>query len=117
MGTVVDDARCLRVVLNGVDTARFAPGTGRAAARSELGLDDATPILGTVGRFDAGRRYDLMIEAFAALRATWRSAPAPVLVMAGEGPAGAGPAALGEAQHLEGAVRLLGWRGQIEGLL
>ena len=117
MGTVVADARRLRVVLNGVDTARFAPGTGRAAARRELGLDDATPILGSVGRFDAVKRYDLMIEAFAALRATWRSAPAPVLVMVGEGPEGAGLAALVEAHHLQGAVRLLGWRDQIEGLL
>src|SRR5207248_6618022 len=118
MGTVVADTQRLRVVLNGVDTARFTPRTDRVAARRELGLDDdATPILGSVGRFDAVKRYDLMIEAFASFRAAWHAAPAPVLVMVGEGPEAARLAALVEAHRLQGAVRLLGWHDQVERLL
>ena len=117
MGTVVADARRLRVVLNGVDTERFTPRPGRAAVRGELGLDDVTPVLGSVGRFDAVKRYDLMIEAFAGLRATWRTAPAPRLILVGEGPEGARLAALVERHHLQGAVSLLGWRDDIERLV
>src|SRR2546430_2655849 len=58
-----------------------------------------------------------MIEAFACLRAAWRDGPAPVLVMMGEGPEGARLAALVETHHLQGAVRLFGWRDDVERLL
>src|SRR5438105_12530805 len=58
-----------------------------------------------------------MIEAFACFRAAWRDGPAPVLVMMGEGPEGARLAALVETHHLQGAVRLFGWRDDVERLL
>jgi len=115
--TGVAEARRLRVVPNGVDTERFGPRPGGASVRRELALDDVTPIIGSVGRFDAVKRYDLMIEAFACLRAAWRDGPAPVLVMMGEGPEGARLAALVETHHLQGAVRLFGWRDDVERLL
>jgi len=115
--TVVADPRRLRVVLNGVDTERFGPGADGTRIRGELGLDDATPLIGSVGRFDAVKRYDLMIEAFAHVRAAWRAAAAPVLVIVGEGPEAARLTALVEAYRLQSAVRFLGWRDDIARLL
>src|SRR5205823_6190766 len=114
---VVADARCLRVVPNGVDAERFRPRPDDGGLRRELGLDPGTPTIGSVGRFDAVKAYDLMIEAFALLRARWRRAPAPALILAGEGPESGRLAALVEAQRLHGAIRFLGWRDDIERLL
>ena len=116
---VVANARRLRVVPNGVDTERFRPRPDDVGGglRRELGLDPATPTIGSVGRFDAVKGYDVMVEAFARLRARWRGKPAPTLVLAGDGPESGRLAALVEAHQLRDAVRFLGWRDDIERLL
>jgi glycosyltransferase involved in cell wall biosynthesis len=51
--TIGYDRAKLRVVPNGFDTDRFRPDpSARARIRSELGWDDATPVVGLVARFD-----------------------------------------------------------------
>jgi len=116
---VVADRRRLRVVPNGVDAERFRPRPDDGGLRRELGLDPAAPIIGSVGRFDAVKGYDLMVEAFARLRADWPGAPPapPTLVLAGEGPEGGRLTALVQARRLEDTVRFVGWRDDIERLL
>jgi len=114
---VVADRRRLRVVPNGVDAERFRPRLDDGGLRRELGLDPAAPIIGSVGRFDAVKGYDLMVEAFARLRSGWRGAPPATLVLAGEGPESGRLTALVEARQLRDAVRFLGWRDDIERLL
>lgn len=112
----------LRVVRNGVEITAFdstaMPERGRRL-RHALGVLDDRPIIGSIGRLDWIKGYDLMIAAFAAVRARWPERPAPVLVIAGDGP---------ERARLEHAVRmlpsdigsdvhLLGWRTDVHDLL
>jgi glycosyltransferase involved in cell wall biosynthesis len=112
---IVRDRGRLRVVANGVDVERHAPRPDDGAVRRELGLSADTPILGSIGRLDPIKGYDVMLEALARCRHGWTGGPAPVLVIAGDGPQ------RGEleqrARALGGAVRLLGWRTDVLALL
>jgi glycosyltransferase involved in cell wall biosynthesis len=105
------DRKRIQTILNGVDTDQFTsrPDSGRLRAQLDIPAD--APIIGSLGRFDPVKRYDLMIEAFHRLRSTWSEAdgPAPYLVIAGEGPdAPALHRALSATPHAH-AVRLPGW--------
>jgi glycosyltransferase involved in cell wall biosynthesis len=63
---VVEALGCVRpkVVLNGVDTARFVPGN-RAAARRALGLPQDMPIVGVAARLEPVKGVDVAIGALA----------------------------------------------------
>ena len=76
-------ARLLRLVPNGVDTARFraaAPGV-REEVRRSLGVGDEFMWL-AVGRFEVAKDYPTMVRAFAIVRAT---EPRANLVLVGRG--------------------------------
>lgn len=97
----------IRVVVNGIDTRRFRP-------RSVNG--SRAPVIGSIGRLDAIKAYDVMLQAFAQLRADWSAdagAP-PSLVVVGDGPEHARLAALIEQLGLRDAARLAGWRQDVE---
>jgi glycosyltransferase involved in cell wall biosynthesis len=55
------------VVVNGVDTARFTPGS-KAEARTETGLPPDGLVLGLVGRYGEFKRHLELIEAFERLQ-------------------------------------------------
>lgn len=106
----------IRVIVNGVDTDRYRPRHANGALRAEFGLEARTPVIGSIGRLDAIKAYDLMIEAFATLRATWNEEPKPVLLLVGDGPEGGRLAALIERHGLQDAARLTGWRKDVDRL-
>lgn len=107
----------IRVVVNGVDTERYRPDhAANGALRAELGLEADAPVIGSIGRLDAIKAYDIMIQAFATLRASWSGQPKPVLVVAGDGPEAGRLRALIERHGLQDAARLTGWRKDVEGL-
>ena len=112
--TVVPDPSRIRVVVNGVDTHRFRPRRVNGSLREELGLPAGAPVIGSVGRLNPIKAYDVMIEAFAALRATWSDGPAPTMVLVGDGPDRPRLAALIERYGLRDAARLAGWRRDVE---
>jgi glycosyltransferase involved in cell wall biosynthesis len=114
--TLVGDPSRIRVVVNGVDTRRFRPRPVNGTVRAELGVPPAVPIIGSVGRLDPIKAYDVMLEAFVLLRAQWAQRPAPALVLVGDGPERARLAALIEHYGLQGAVHLAGWRKDVEDL-
>ncbi len=58
------------VLYNGVDAERFAPGGDRAATRAALGLSAEACVIGTVGRLDPIKNYEMLLEAVARLRHT-----------------------------------------------
>lgn len=59
-----------RLILNGVDTARFTPeGEGRARLRGELGIPADALVLGAVGHLRPVKRYDRLLRAAAGLEA------------------------------------------------
>lgn len=108
----------IRVILNGVDTTRFRPRPDDGGLRASLGLAPDTPIVGSIGRFEWDKGYDVVVEAFARLRVSWQApGPAPVLVLAGEGSERPDLERRIARHGLEGAVHLLGWRDDAETLL
>lgn len=111
---VVSDASRLVTIVNGVDTDLWRPARSDAGAlRRELGLDADVPILGSIGRLQPIKGYDVMVDAYARLRAGWRGAgPTPALVVGGDGPDRASLQEAGDRLGLDGLF-LLGWRDDI----
>jgi glycosyltransferase involved in cell wall biosynthesis len=109
----------LHLLGNGIDLERFAPGPKARAARlrirAELGVDDATVVVGAVGRLVWEKGYG---ELFAAAEQLRRRCPQVTVVVAGpsepEKADGIGPAALAAAE--ESGVRFLGHRSDVEDL-
>jgi glycosyltransferase involved in cell wall biosynthesis len=114
--SIVPDSRRIRVVRNGVDTERYRPCPDRGVLRGELGLPAETPIVGSIGRLEYIKGYDVMIEALSLLRASWHAGPAPVVVVGGDGSERARVQALAERHGVDAVVHLLGWRDDIENL-
>ena len=106
----------IRVVPNGVDVDLFRPLADGGELRRELGLAPGTPIIGSIGRLEPVKGYDVMVDAFASLRNRWSGTPGPVLVLAGDGSerhALISRAAMFGVAH---DVRFLGWRDDIHHL-
>ena len=74
---------CITVVNNGIDHRFFTrDASARSSTRTRLGLSGEAIVLGSVGRLEIEKRFDLLIDAFAAFHARHSSA---ALVIAGEG--------------------------------
>jgi glycosyltransferase involved in cell wall biosynthesis len=73
-------------IRNGIDAAKCAPEVDRAAARKQFGLPTAEGalIVGGVGRLDAVKGFDVLLDAVALLAADH---PNLTLALAGDGPA------------------------------
>jgi len=114
--TLIPRPSRIRVVVNGIDTRRFRPQSVNGSLRRELGVPPHAPIIGSIGRFDPIKGYDVMLQAFALLRVGWKDdqgAP-PMLLLVGDGPERAHLAALIERLGLRNAARLVGWRRDVE---
>jgi len=106
----------LLAVPNGIRLERFQPADAgaRAALAAELGWPADSRIIGTVGRLQPVKNQQVLLRAFAQLRATL---PQAVLAVVGDGSLReplerlAGELALGDA------VRFLGDRGDVPRLL
>jgi teichuronic acid biosynthesis glycosyltransferase TuaC len=90
----------IQVLRNGVDLDLFAP-RDRAAARRELGLEAAGPVLLSVGWLAPQKGFDLVIRAAAAL-------PDTLLIIVGEAAEKAVLQRLARKLHVDGRVRFLG---------
>ena len=72
------------VLLNGVDTDRFAPGDVQTARRQLNGLPESALVVGIVGRFGLYKRHAVLIEAFTTVAR--RFPQVHLLVVGGGGP-------------------------------
>lgn len=59
------DTPAPEVILNGIDTHRFAPGAHSMALRRAMQVDTSTPVIGHVGRLAPVKNHRLLLEAFA----------------------------------------------------
>lgn len=109
--TVVRGRAPIQVIPNGVDTERYHPMRDTGRIRTELGIPAETPIIGSIGRLEEIKGYDVMISAFAEFQAIAdHSGPAPHLVIAGDGAERGRLQAIAERLGVGGWVHLLGWR-------
>lgn len=104
--------RKILVIPNGVDTGSYRPRPDTRRLRAELGLAADTPIIGSIGRLEPIKGYDIMIDAFSRLRARPNYQGA-VLVIAGEGSERDALENLVRARGLERSVYLIGWRDDV----
>jgi glycosyltransferase involved in cell wall biosynthesis len=112
---VVAHPERIRVIINGVDTDELRPG-GAPDLRAELGLPAEAPVIGSIGRIEPIKGYDVMVEAFAALAR--RGAPAGTrLVVAGDGAQRELLEARVRELGLDTAVHFVGWRQDVGSLL
>jgi glycosyltransferase involved in cell wall biosynthesis len=102
-------------VRNGVDTARYTPSAREGGAlRNELGVADDRPIIGSVGRLETVKGYEITIAAFGELMATWTDGPLPALVLIGDGSQRQALEHAAAAVNATPHVHFLGWRSDIE---
>jgi glycosyltransferase involved in cell wall biosynthesis len=106
----------LRVVRNAVDVELFRPRPDTGAIRKELDLSAEVPIVGSIGRLEHIKGYDLMVLAFAELQAIDGVKPSPVLVLAGDGSERPRLEALAKKLRIARSVRFLGWRDDVHDL-
>jgi len=101
-------------VVNGIDhlACRRRPGR-REAVRAALGLGPDSIVIGGVGRLAPEKRFDLLVEALAALVP---EQPHLNLLIAGEGPSKSDIEALARRLGVEGRVHLLGQRADVTDL-
>jgi glycosyltransferase involved in cell wall biosynthesis len=100
---------------NGIDTEAHRPRTDNGALRRELGIASDTPIVGSIGRLESIKAYELMVEAFARFVDTDVGRTA-ALVIGGEGRSRQSIEQTIERHGLRGRVHLLGWRNDISDL-
>jgi glycosyltransferase involved in cell wall biosynthesis len=99
------------VVLNGIDNRRFhRNSTLRVSARHELGLSDDEIAIGSVGRLEPQKRFDLLIRAIGDLRG---KRPNIRLLIAGDGSLAAGLQQQVRDLGLDAVCQLIGQCGDV----
>ena len=101
-------------VLNAIDPEAFNRDRDRQGAmRKALGLPEGALTIGAVGRLEPQKRFDLLIDAVATLRAEF---PELRLIIAGDGSLRSALASRVNARGLRDACQLLGHRSDIADL-
>jgi glycosyltransferase involved in cell wall biosynthesis len=105
------------VIHNGVDTQRFRPRADAGRIRAEIGLTAGSTVIGSIGRLEPVKGYDVVLRAFGALPLAWRQGRDAALVIAGDGSERGRLQALAQELRIDDRVFLLGWRDDAEDLL
>jgi glycosyltransferase involved in cell wall biosynthesis len=113
---VVSDPRRVLVIPNGIVTGQFAKKGDRRRLRGELGLDEDHLVIGSIGRLQPVKGYDVMLEALALLRRRWPDGHRVLLVLAGDGSQRTALEAQAARLGITDSVRLLGWRDDVHEL-
>jgi glycosyltransferase involved in cell wall biosynthesis len=103
----------IHVVRNGVDLERFQPAPDRQQARASLGLVPDLPLIGIVGTLKALKGQRDFVQALAELA---REGAAFQAVLVGDGPDRQALEAQVRETGLDGRVRFLGRRSDLEAL-
>ena len=105
----------VEVVIHGIDEANVRSGdAARAHGRAVLGIDDAAPVIGTVGNLTPKKDHATLLEAVAGLSGRH---PGLRLVVVGTGPLAARLQADASARGLDGVAVFTGSRGDVADLL
>ena len=99
---------------NGVDTARFHPREDASEFRKQFELPESAFLVGSIGRLDELKNYDVLIAALGQLK---ESLPEVHLAVLGDGPRKELLKALAEELGIAERVHLLGFRNRPESFL
>jgi glycosyltransferase involved in cell wall biosynthesis len=99
--------RRLCVIPNGIATDRPVDEEARHLVRSELGIPDKAPVVGTVARLDEIKRLDLLIHAVHRLRGTRSDLQ---LLILGDGPERLALTRLADGLGLAGVAHFPGYK-------
>lgn len=113
---VIRGSTAIEVVPNGVDTDAFRPREDDGALRAALGIAPGTPVIGSVGRLERIKGYEVAVRALALLGERRTDALPPVLVVAGDGRERERVSTLAAALGVGDRVRLPGWRDDLPAL-
>jgi glycosyltransferase involved in cell wall biosynthesis len=103
--------RAVAVILNGIDPEVFERVPGRREpVRERLGLAPDEVAIGAIGRLERQKRFDLLIEGFAAAQ---RAEPGLRLIIAGDGALSRDLHRQAAALGVAASVRLLGHRDDV----
>ena len=100
---------------NGIDTETYRPRPDAGSLRRALGISDDAPVIGSIGRLEPIKTYDVMIKAFARFVTTPAGRDA-ILVLAGEGRSRPALEELIASLGIRDRVHLLGWRDDVHEL-
>jgi glycosyltransferase involved in cell wall biosynthesis len=101
----------VRTILNGIDQKRFTRDPARTPlVRASLGLDPGTTVIGAVGRLESEKRFDVLIDAVAALRTAQSHV---TLMIVGDGSLRGALASQIDRLQLGQSCRLLGHRDDV----
>ena len=103
-------------IRNGVDTGRFAPGSGRRAPDLEGFAPRGTVVIGTVGRMEAVKDQTTLVRAFIALTQTLPEPERLRLLIVGEGSLREPAQRMLEEAGLSGQAWLTGARDDVVAL-
>jgi glycosyltransferase involved in cell wall biosynthesis len=109
-------AHKLVCIPNGIDGDVYRPLPDTGKLRRELGLSPQATIIGSIGRLEPIKAYDVMILAFARFAETDAGRDAH-LVVGGEGSARRDLEQLSSRLGVSSRVHLLGWRDDVHDLL
>lgn len=107
----------LVVVANGIDADHFRPRADPGTIRRELGIAEDAPVIGSIGRLEPIKGYDVVLRAYARLLHDWSSSPRPVLLLAGDGRLRDELQRLATELGIAADTRFLGWREDATDLL
>ncbi|MEW6235137.1 MAG: glycosyltransferase [Candidatus Omnitrophota bacterium] len=103
--------RHIYLIRNGVDLDEFDREDVASSIRDDLQIPFDAPVIGTTGRLVPVKGYDLLIEAFAAVR---KHSPAARLVIVGEGPEQARLERIARQKGVEDAVCIAGYTPDVK---
>ena len=99
----------VQVIENGVDTQRFCPGPVPQQLRSVLEIPADAQVVGSLGRFEAVKAYEDLIQAFAGLDNEALGGVPTYLVLCGDGQERAKLGRLADELGVHDRVRFPGW--------
>ncbi len=106
-------ANLVRVIANGIDTARMRGGEAWRL-RSELGIPESATVIGSIGRMVAQKNHMRLLEAVALVRQERQDT---ALLLAGSGPELPALRARAQQADLAGCVYFAGLRGDVPDVL
>jgi len=111
---IVSDPARLTVIENGVDTDRYTPAADDGAFRRALGIEAEAPVIGSIGRLEPIKGYDVAVDAHARLLASWNGSHRPALVLVGDGSERGALERRAGLAGITGDIRFVGWRDNVQ---